>query len=316
MRHSLCPARLRAVRQMSSGGDRGGGGTAELQRRIERAGDADAVRAALAEAIAGVDVAALAQRGEGGGAAVSGEWLAFVLDVVVPQWAACFTGAERERLVDAFFARAEAQEALAALHAHVARPGAHAEGLQPIAELLVRRVPELIRAAAASPSAALWPLTLTALLSLPERLANRGARLTPALHPTSAPRASSVAHALAHSACSAFADAVAAQAVALAAAPAPAPALVAALLAHIARLGHGGACGPPRPHLARRRRGGVPPAVARRAGGQRPVRAPPRELAAVRHRRHSTPRPVRRPPQRAPHCALSPLGARRAPAVP
>ena len=190
MRHSLCPARLRAVQQMSSGGDRGGGGTAELQQRIERAGDADAVRAALAEAIAGVDVAALAQRGEGGGAAVSGEWLAFVLDVVVPQWAACFTGAERERLVDAFFARAEAQEALAALHAHVARPGAHAEGLQPIAELLVRRVPELLRAAAASASTALWPLTLTALLSLPERLANRGARLTPALHPTSAPRPS------------------------------------------------------------------------------------------------------------------------------
>lgn len=180
---------LRAVRPMSGGdnGGGGGGGTAELQRRIERAGDADTVRAALAEAIAALDVAGLAPRGEGGGAAVSGEWLAFVLDVVVPQWAACFTGAERARLVDAFFARAEAQEALTALHAHVARPTAHAEGLQPIAELLVRRVPELIRAAAASPSPSLWPLTLSALLSLPERLANRRARLTPALHPTSAP---------------------------------------------------------------------------------------------------------------------------------
>lgn len=149
----------------------------DIRRRIENATEAAAVKSALTDA-ASLD-ASCWKPGETLG------WLTFLLEIVLPGWLSCFTIAERECIFDVFFIRAPPQDALSALHGYLCREGVSAEGLNPLIEIMTRRVPALICHAAGSSlaSTSLWQMTLTSLFSLPERLANRTTRLPESLHP-------------------------------------------------------------------------------------------------------------------------------------
>lgn len=202
---------------------------AELRRVIESASEASVVRNALTDAAA-LDVKTWK-------ADEWAEWLGFLLDVVAPGWLSCFVASERTSYFDVFFVRCPPMDGLTAVHTYLSREAVSGEGLAPLIEIVVTRVPALIRVASQQPSS-LWHLTLAALFSLPERLANRTKRVPQYLHPKCALFFDSVL--CVSSGCSYFAQSVVLQALTLGGERQPFPSLVGALLGQAARLGHSG----------------------------------------------------------------------------